>query len=121
VHASQLAKKIKFRSGYKKITRSLIAFLYNKEMYNLAFEHGRDYMEFCEKNHVEEDKYNTATLIAAIALKIGNYDEAMKYYNLRGKHDLDKENFRSYASVLSNKASVCSAGSSSTKTFNCSP
>jgi hypothetical protein len=111
VNASQLAKKIKFRSGYKKITRSLISFLYNKEMYNLALEYGRQYMDFCEKNHVEEDRYNMAGILAAITVKLGKYDEALKYYNLKGKYDLDKENYKSYASVLAGKAQVyCDQG-----------
>ncbi len=102
IMALALAKKINYVGGLKKIYKPLISALFYKEMYELSCNYCLEYIELCEKQKLTEEKFLIYGLFGTLLTNTGKYDEAFKYYNGKRQYDLQREDYRSYASTLNN-------------------
>ena len=102
--ASNLAKKVKYKSANLKITNSLINLLYYKDMNELATLKCREFIAFCEKNRIADEKFITYNILANLLLKQEKYGEAIYYFKLKGENDMKKDDFKSYGLNLHNQA-----------------
>ena len=102
IMAIELAKKIKYTNGYKKIYKPLISSLFYKEMLNISYKYCLEYSDFCEQQKLTEEKFLIYNMLGNLLTKMGKYDEAFTYFNKKRQYDLEKEDYRSYASSLNN-------------------
>jgi tetratricopeptide (TPR) repeat protein len=106
IAALNLSKKIKYNNGCKKIYYPLISYLSYKEMYDATIAYGTEYIEFCEKNKLNEEKNNIYQLMGNVLTRQGKYDEAKKYYYKKREYDLQKEDYKSYAYTLNSLSNM---------------
>ena len=106
MYALHTAKKIKHTKVLKKIYSPLITCLYINNMYNLALSYGNEYIDYCEKNKLNDDKYAIYNLMGNLLSRKEMFVEAKKYYLSKQNYDLQTENFKAYASSLNNLSSL---------------
>lgn len=100
--ALNLAKKISYKSGMKKIYLSLINYLFYKEMNDVAMNYCIEYIEFLEKESLMDDKNKAFALLGNLLTKDKKYAEAAKYYHINRAYSLGKKDEIAYASALNN-------------------
>ncbi len=100
--ALSISKKIKYVNGCKKIYVPLVTVLYYKNMFDLSLTYCKEYIDFCEKNKLNDEKYAIFNMMGNLLCRQGKYAEAKKYYNSKRSYDLQSEDFKSYAGDLNN-------------------
>ncbi len=98
--AIALCKKINYRNGTIKVYRSLINYLFNGGMYALASDYGKEFILYCERTGMKNDRTEMYIMLSNLFAQQGNYEEALKYLRLKGSVDLDREDFKDYGTVL---------------------
>jgi tetratricopeptide (TPR) repeat protein len=98
--AISLSKKINYRNGIVKYYRALINYLFNANMYALASDYGKEFILYCERTGMKNDRTEMYIMLSNLFAQQGNYEEALKYLRLKGGVDLDKEDYKDYGSVL---------------------
>ena len=73
--ALSLAKKIKYANGCKKIYTPLITCLYLKNMFNLSLAYGKEYVDFCEKNKLNDEKYDIFNMMGKLVNVVLIFDK----------------------------------------------
>lgn len=100
--ALRLSSNSNYKAGYKKISKAIIAYLFEHHMYSLAIRYCKAYTDFCEREKLSEEQYNYYNTLGTLYLNAGDYTNALRYYNLKRQYDLDHEDFKSYAFGMQN-------------------
>ncbi|HRH12307.1 MAG TPA: SpoIIE family protein phosphatase [Bacteroidia bacterium] len=98
----ELAKKIHFTNGCIKIYKPLVTLLYYKNMLESSFNYCLEYIDFCDKNDLPEQKKTIYNLMGNLLVREGKFGEAKKYYVLTKEDALKNENFKLFGSTLNN-------------------
>jgi len=102
ITALKLAKKIEFKNGIKKVSYTLINYLFYKDMYDVSMNYCLEYISFLEKEGIEEEKFRIYNILGSLYLKQEDYVKSRHYYDLARDYFLSKNDMIRYANILTN-------------------
>lgn len=102
ITALKLAKKIEFKNGIKRISYTLINYLFYKNMYDVSMNYCLEYIAFLEKEGIEDEKFKVYNILGSLYLKQGDYVKSRYYYDLAREYFLSKNDMIRYANILTN-------------------
>ncbi len=102
IGALQLANKLEYGNGIKRISPYLITNLFHRNMYDVALNYCLKYIDFLEKHNEKEELLRTYNLFANLLCKQQKYDEAMPYYAKAMNYFASVNDLDQYAITLNN-------------------
>ncbi len=102
ITALKLAKKIEFKNGIKRVSYTLINYLFYKNMYDVSMNYCLEYISFLEKEGIEDEKFKIYNILGSLYLKQGDYIKSRYYYDLAREYFLSKKDMIRYANILTN-------------------
>ncbi len=100
--ALDLAKKINYVNGVKKLYLQIVTLLFYRGAYDPAIAYYHDYEKYLSEHGLKEDLLRSYNMYGNLLSKQKKFKEAQRYYHLTRAYHVANSNFKELANVINN-------------------